>query len=107
MKNEDYQKKMDSMLEKVGNDAGNLILDDVGLLITDNKQMNDDLIAKDKEIENLKKMNTTLQTINGNLLQQVSMSVDETIDNKKEENKSQNKSFNMKDVFDEKGNFKV
>ena len=95
------------MLEKVGNEAGNLILDDVGLLITDNKQMNDDLIAKDKEIENLKKMNTTLQTINGNLLQQVSMSVDDTIDDKKEENKSTNKTFNMKDVFDEKGNFKV
>lgn len=107
MKNEDYQKKMDSMLEKVGNDAGNLILDDVGLLITDNKQMNDELVAKDKRIEELQKMNTTLQTINGNLLQQVSMGVDETIDNKKEENKSTNKTFNMKDVFDEKGNFKV
>lgn len=107
MKNEDYQKKIDGMLEKVGNDAGNLILDDVGLLITDNKQMNDELEAKNKKIEELQKMNTTLQTINGNLLQQVSMGVDETIDNKKEENKSTNKTFNMKDVFDEKGNFKV
>ena len=61
----------------------------------------------DKRIEELQKMNTTLQTINGNLLQQVSMGVDETIETKKEENKSQNKPFNMKDVFDEKGNFKV
>ena len=107
MKNEDYQKKIDGMLEKVGNEAGNLILDDVGLLITDNKQMNDEIQAKDKRIEELQKMNTTLQTINGNLLQQVSMGVDETIETKKEENKSQNKPFNMKDVFDEKGNFKV
>ena len=105
MKNEDYQKKIDGMLEKVGNEAGNLILDDVGLLITDNKQMNDEIQAK--RIEELQKMNTTLQTINGNLLQQVSMSVDDTIVDKKEDNKLTNKTFNMKDVFDEKGNFKV
>ena len=105
MKNEDYQKKMDSMLEKVGNDAGNLILDDVGLLITDNKQMNDDLIAKDKEIENLKKMNTTLQNINGNLLQQVSMGVDTTIEDK-QKTKEPEKEFDFRSVFDEKGNFK-
>ena len=107
MKNEEYQKKMDSMLEKVGNEAGNLILDDVGLLITDNKQMNDDLNAKDKEIENLKKMNTTLQNINGNLLQQVSMGVDESITKKEEKTEKEKKPFNMRDIFDEKGNFKV
>lgn len=107
MKNEEYQKKIDSMLEKVGNEAGNLILDDVGLLITDNKQMNDDLIAKDKEIENLKKMNTTLQNINGNLLQQVSMGIDESISKKEENTEKEKKPFNMRDIFDEKGNFKV
>lgn len=105
MKNEDYQKKMDSMLEKVGNEAGNLILDDVGLLITDNKQMNDDLIAKDKEIENLKKMNTTLQNINGNLLQQVSMGVDTSIEDK-QRIKEPEKEFDFRSAFDEKGNFK-
>lgn len=105
MKNEDYQKKMDSMLEKVGNDAGNLILDDVGLLITDNKQMNDDLIAKDKEIENLKKMNTTLQNINGNLLQQVSMGIDTSIEDK-QKIKEPEKDFDFRSAFDEKGNFK-
>ena len=105
MKNEDYQKKMDFMLEKVGNDAGNLILDDVGMLITDNKQMNDDLNAKDKEIENLKKMNTTLQTINGNLLQQVSMGVDTSIEDK-QKIKEPEKEFDFRSVFDEKGNFK-
>lgn len=105
MKNEDYQKKMDSMLEKVGNEAGNLILDDVGLLISDNKQMNDDLMAKDKEIENLKKMNTTLQNINGNLLQQVSMGVD-TSSEDKQKMKEPEKEFDFRSAFDEKGNFK-
>lgn len=105
MKNEDYQKKMDSMLEKVGNEAGNLILDDVGVLITDNKQMNDDLIAKDKEIENLKKMNTTLQNINGNLLQQVSMGVDTSIEDK-QKIKEPEKEFDFRSAFDDKGNFK-
>lgn len=105
MKNEEYQKKFDSILEKVGNDAGNLILDDVGLLITDNKQMNDDLIAKDKEIENLKKMNTTLQNINGNLLQQVSMGVDTSIEDK-QKIKEPEKEFDFRNAFDDKGNFK-
>lgn len=107
MKNEDYQKKMDSMLEKVGNDAGNLILDDVGLLITDNKQMNDEIEKQNKKIEELQKMNTTLQTINGNLLQQVSMGIDDSISQKQQVNEQKTEPFNMRAVFDEKGNFKI
>ena len=103
MKNEDFQKKIDSMLEKVGNDAGNLILDDVGIMITDNKAMNDELESKNKEIENLKKMNTTLQSINGNLLQQVSMGIEKIENDLKKEEK---KPFDFRSVFDEKGNFK-
>ena len=105
MKSEDYQKKIDSMLEKVGNEAGNLILDDVGLLITDNKQMNDDIMAKDKKIEELQKMNTTLQNINGNLLQQVSMGIDTSIEDKQKV-KEPEKEFDFRTAFDEKGNFK-
>lgn len=105
MNNTDYQKKMDSMLEKVGNEAGNLILDDVGLLITDNKQMNDDLIAKDKEIENLKKMNSTLQSINGNLLQQVSMGVENPSKNQSKA-PEEHQEFDFRSSFDDKGNFK-
>lgn len=107
MKNDEYQKKMDSMLEKVGNDAGNLILDDVGLLITDNKQMNDEIEKQNKKIEELQKMNSTLQNINGNLLQQVSMGIDESISKKEENTEKEKKPFNMRDIFDEKGNFKV
>lgn len=106
MKNEEYQKKIDSVLEKIGNDAGNLILDDVGLLLADNKQMNDELVAKDKRIEELQKMNNTLQNVNGNLLQQVAMGIDDSVNKKEENTESKTKDFNMRDIFDEKGNFK-
>ena len=105
MKNDEYQKKMDSMLEKVGNDAGNLILDDVGLLITDNKQMNDTIENQNKKIEELQKMHTTLQNINGNLLQQVSMGVDTSIEDK-QQIKEPEKEFDFRSAFDDKGNFK-
>lgn len=105
MKNDEYQKKIDSMLEKVGNDAGNLILDDVGLLITDNKQMNDEIEKQNKKIEELQKMNTTLQNINGNLLQQVSMGVDTSIEDK-QQIKEHEKEFDFRSAFDDKGNFK-
>ena len=104
MTNENYQKKIDSILDKIGNDAGNLIYDEIGLLISDNKSMNDELDAKDKKIQELQRMNNTLQSVNGNLLQQVSMSIDPEI-NKKEETEKK-KPFNYYDMFDEKGNFK-
>ena len=103
MTNEDYQKKIDSILEKIGNDAGNLILDDVGMLLTDNKSMNEVIDSKDKEIDSLKRMNATLQAVNGNLLQQVSVGIEKPTIPKKEES---SKPFDFRSAFDEKGNFK-
>ena len=61
MKNEEFQTKMNSIQEKIGQDASNLILDDIGILLTDNQNMNTQLADKDKEIERLKKNNEMLQ----------------------------------------------
>jgi len=109
LKQEDYQSRIDSVLEKIGNEASNLILDDVAILLNDNKIVNEEIEKKNQEIENLKKMNSTLQTVNGNLLQQVAVGVDETTIEKKnkEETENKSKSFSMRSVFDEKGNFKI
>ena len=103
MKKEEFDSKMSSMLEKIGNDNSNLILDDVAVFINDNISMNETLQKKEKEIQDLKSRNETLQRVNGNLLQQVGTQVSETNNIKREEIADKGKPyFNMRDVFDEK-----
>ena len=104
MKSKEFQDKMQSMLDTIGDEKANLILDSVGELMTDNEKMNADLQTKQDEIESLKKMNQTLQKVNGNLLQQVAVA-DEPV---KEEEKSEKQKlvFDMRSCFDEHGNFK-
>ena len=106
MTNDKFQEKMNSIQEKIGQDASNLILDEIGILITDNQDTNKQIEDKDKEIENLKKTNQTLQNVNGNLLQQIAVADENDIPenfNKTEPEKKQ--PFNFKDVFDEKRKF--
>ena len=45
MKNADFEKTINSIQEKIGEEASSLILDDIGILITDNQNVN-------KELEN-------------------------------------------------------
>ena len=105
MKQEDFQNKMNSIQEKIGSEASNLILDEIGLLLTDNQAMNTTIQDKDKEIERLKKTNETLQNVNGNLLQQVAMADDPNI-TKEDEKEKEYKPFDFRSAFDEYGNFK-
>lgn len=99
MTNKDLEEKLNSMQEKIGEEASNLILDDIALLINDNKMMNDTLSQKDEKIKTLEKRNENLQTVNGNLLQQVSI-----VKEPEKENLNENKpSFiDLRSVFDEK-----
>ena len=102
MEYKDFDSKMSAMLDKVGTEASNLILDDVASFLTDNQKMNDEIIKKNEEIERLKNLNTKLQQVNGNLLLQL------PTQKEKEEITEPTKkhSFNWHDVFDDKGNFK-
>lgn len=106
MKEADFQEKLNSIQEKIGEDASNLILDEIGVLLTDNKAMNNTIDDKDKEIERLKKTNETLQNVNGNLLQQVAMGEDIEIQRKTKESEEPKKTFDFRSAFDEYGNFK-
>lgn len=99
-----FQNKMNEIQEKIGQDASSLIMDDIGLLLSDNKQMNETISEKNTENENLKKTNETLQMVNGNLLKQVGMIEDTKLNDNKTEEKP--KEFDFRTVFDEKGNFK-
>lgn len=107
MKEADFQEKLNSIQEKIGEEASNLILDEIGILLTDNKNMNGEIQNKQMEIERLKKTNETLQNVNGNLLQQVSMAEDPDIKKQKEIHSEETKKpFDFRTAFDEYGNFK-
>lgn len=107
MKTEDMQNLINGIQEKIGKDASGLISDDLGMIITDNTNMNKDLTNKENEINKLKDQKEKLIATNGNLLQQISMGEEENFftKNKKEE-KEKPKKFNFKDAFDTKGHFK-
>lgn len=106
MKKEEFDSKMSSMLDKIGTDSSNLILDDVAVLLNDNENMNKMLEEKEKQIADLKVRNERLQTVNGNLLKQVSVADDKPIsDERKVEDKGR-PYFDMRSVFDKNGNFK-
>lgn len=102
MKYKDYDEKMTTMLSKIGNESSNLILDDVAIFLSDNQRMNEEIDSKNEEIERLKNLNQRLQQVNGNLLLQIPVSKEE----KEEDVPKKASNFSMRDVFDEKGNFK-
>lgn len=103
MKSKEFQDKMQSMLDTIGNDNANLILDDVGFLMTDNEKMNADLQAKDDEIQKLRNLNSTLQKVNGNLLQQISVADEQP--SRSDEESEKRKSVDLRTCFDKNGHF--
>lgn len=103
MKKEEFENKMNTIQEKLGKENASLIADELGLLITDNAQMNKDLENKDNEISKLKTDKENLQEANINLLQQIPMGDDFRKEKEPEEKK---KEIDFRSAFDEKGNFK-
>ena len=101
MKEEDITKISDSIKEKLGEESAALIADDLGILITQNKEVQDLITKQNEEITTLKDTNEKLVLANGNLLKQVPMGKVE-----KEEPVASKKSFNFSEMFDEHGNFK-
>lgn len=100
-----YDSKISSMLDKIGNEASDKILDDVAVLLTDNQQMNDNIRKKDEEIENLKENYSKLQKVNANLLLQIPV-IKEEKEVKEDTKEKTIASISFRDCFDEKGNFK-
>lgn len=102
MTNKEYEEKLNSIMEKIGDDSANLILDDIAILLQDNKNMNDNLKNKDETIQKLEKKTENLQIVNGNLLQQVAMGEEP----KKEIQEDYKPSIiDLRSVFDEKRKF--
>ena len=101
MKYKEFENKISSIQDKIGDSSANLILDDIAVLLTDNQVMNKEIEDKETEIESLKASIDKLQKVNGNLLLQLPVMKEE----KKEETPKKNYR-NMRDNFDEFGNFK-
>lgn len=104
MKNEDLNVITDSIKEKLGDEATALIADDLGLLISENTKVFNDLNTKDKEITRLKENNERLVLANGKLLQQVPIANEPSKKEPTEDNSK--KSFSLSDMFDKNGHFK-
>ena len=104
MNDDEFENLTKSIKDKLGDEATALIADDLGLLLSDHMQINENLSSKDTQIQNLQKEKENLIKTNGNLLQQVAVqfsnnsNIEETNDKPKQE-------FSFKNCFDEKGKF--
>ena len=103
MDKKDLEKIFAGIEKKIGKDNKSKIADDLGVILTDNENMNNTIKNKDSEIEQLNKNNEILITANGNLLQQVGMG--EEPKKQPEEQEDTKKKISLKSAFDEKGNF--
>ena len=106
MQKEKMEELTNSIIEKVGEEKAGLIADDIGLIITNNATMNNEISQKYREIDKLKTDKENLITTNGNLLQQIAMGEDDEplfrTESKKEEKP---KEITFRDIFDEKRKF--
>ena len=103
--NEDFLKGItDSIATKIGEENASIIADDIGKLITANKETIDNIDSLNKKVTSLTETNQKLVAANGSLLQQIPAVADNT--NKVEEAPEEKKAFNFHSVFDKNGNFK-
>jgi hypothetical protein len=101
MKNEELEVITNSIKETLGEESTALIADSLGLLMSENTRVYNSIVAKDKEIDQLKEKNDRLVNANANLLQRVPIAAPE-LKVVKEEPK---KVTSLKDCFDKNGNF--
>lgn len=110
MTQEEMKKLTESITKKLGKENSGIILDDLGMLLTDNAKMNETINLQNKSIESEKAKNEKLLATNSSLLQQVGVS-SESIFKSKEKKEEDEKpkitiqNFSIKDCFDSKGNF--
>lgn len=107
MQEKDFQKVINDMKETLGEENIGKIADSLGILITDNSNMNKDLAKKDDEIKILKDDKERLITTNGKLLQQVSYGTEEEIIDTGKEKEEKKKYIDYKLGFDEKRKFQT
>lgn len=106
MESKKLEDLLNKMQEKIGKEASSKILDDIGILTTENNLANTEIKKRNDEITKLKSDKEQLQETNMSLLQQVKMTNDNFGEIKPKEKEEERKVVSYKDVFDENGNFK-
>lgn len=109
MQDDDVIKFQESLEKKLGKDQMALIADDMGTLITQNASVQETMRSQTAQITDLKNRNEQLIAANGNLFKQISVSntdKDEPGSRFDKSGEPEPKPIRLKDVFDEKGNFK-
>lgn len=101
MTNEDFDKILTSIDEKLGDETFGIISDDIANLMSYNEALSKDIEDKDARIEKLTRKNEMLVEANGNLLQKVSSGVEE----KKLEEKEEKPKIDIRSAFDKNGRF--
>lgn len=92
--------------ETLGKESSAMISDTLGEILTGNSENMKAIAERDETIKKLKDRNEKLVAANGALLQKVPMGL-ETTDKKEDSSKeARPKKINLKDAFDEKGNFR-
>lgn len=103
MKIDDIIKSMEAKLDETNK---GLIADDLGNLIQASYDYDNNIRTRDDEITKLKGEKEKLLTVNGNLLQKVSVGSSDELNPKKEDKKEAIEDFNFSSLFDKKGNWK-
>ncbi len=107
MTNEKIQEISKNIQEKLGEENSALILDDLGMLITETATDNEVLSQKDTEINNLNKSLDAVRATNISLFQQIGTQQTEVQNNFNNINETKEEtSSSWYDFYDDKGNFK-
>lgn len=101
----DFQKEIDKIKEAVGDEVVGKIADTLGILISDNTNMNAELNKKDDTIKNLQDDKDRLIKTNGNLLLQVTAGKEEDIINTNKKKEEKKEYIDFRTAFDEKRKF--
>lgn len=107
MKNDEFQKNINQIETKLGTENVANVADDLATLVTDNMAMNTQIDNLQNEINKLKNDKEMLIQTNGNLLLKVKMGLEEPKPSSQNSEIDNKPKFNLKDAFDEKGNFKL
>lgn len=106
MLEKDFQNEIDKIKTAVGDEVVGKIADTLGILISDNSNMNVELNKKDDTIKNLQADKDRLIQTNGNLLLQVTAGKEEDIINTNEKKEKEEKKYiDFRTAFDEKRKF--
>lgn len=106
MLEKDFQNEIDKIKTAVGDEVVGKIADTLGILISDNSNMNSELNKKDDTIKNLQADKDRLIQTNGNLLLQVTAGKEEDIMNTNEKKEKEEKKYiDFRTAFDEKRKF--